>query len=52
MKRSTPTVFFAHMKINPFDEIIGFEFGNRQTDRQTDKFFDSIYRGMRIFSLG
>ena len=30
-------------------EIIWVEFGNRETDRQTDKFFDTIYGGMLIF---
>ena len=29
--------------------IIGAKFGNRQTNRQTDKFFDTIYGGMFFF---
>ena len=30
-------------------EIIWVEFGNRQTNRQKNKFFDTIYGGMWIF---
>ena len=32
-------------------EIIGVKVCNRQTDRQTDKFFDTIYGGIWIFSF-
>ena len=43
--------FLSKKNFSPFclasPEIIGIKFGNRQTD----KFFDTIYGGMRIFSF-